>query len=481
MKEKIDILIVEDEGIVARDLQRRLEKYGYSVMAIVPSGRAALIKTEKFKPDLVLMDIVLRGKMDGIETAEKIHEQFNIPVIYVSAYVDKKKIKRARITEPYGMIIKPFEDIQLQAIIDMALYRHKMEKKLKESEEQYRDLVEKSGVGILIDDIDGKITYSNNRLAEMFGYSHNEMKKLTIQSLIHQDDLDRVMAYHKIRYRGGKAPLRFEFKGIRKNKKEIFLEVSMAMIKRDNQNIGTRSYFIDITERKIAEQKFLEYQQQLRSLASELSLVEEKERRIIARDIHDRIGHTLAIIKLKFAEIENDLKQHEHIDILKEIRELINQTIQDTRTLTFEISPTILYELGFEAALDWLVEQFQKKHEMHIDVSVDHKSKPLENDIQIVLFKSIRELLINVLKHAETRFVKISIIEEAQKIRIDIEDQGIGFDSSEIEKGFSIKRGFGLFNIGERLAQFGGDFKVISSPNKGTKVTLLAPLKINKP
>lgn len=478
MQEKINILIVEDEGIVARDLQKRLEKYGYAVTAIVPSGEAALKKIEKFKSDLVLMDIVLRGKMDGIDAAEKIHNQFNIPVIYVSAYVDKKRIQRARTTEPYGIIIKPFEDIQLQAVIDMALYRHNMEKKLKDSEERYRDLVEKSGVGILIDDKEGNITYFNNRLTEMFGYSPNEMEKITIHSLIHPSDVERVKSYHRKRLQGEISPLRYEFQGIRKDKSVIFLEVSVVLIKKEKRNIGTRSYFIDITERKIAEQKFLEYQRQLRSLASELSLVEEKERRIIANDIHDQIGHNLAIIKLKFSEIENELKQPDHIKRLQEMRELINQTIQGTRTLTFEISPTILYELGFEAAVDWLAEQFQQKHDMKIKVSDDEEFKPLENDVQIVLYKSVRELLINVLKHANTKNVNILLKRKNQKIQIDIQDRGIGFDSSKLNRGISHTGGFGLFNIGERLAQFGGDFKVKSSPGKGTQVTLLAPLKI---
>ena len=137
------IMLVEDEIIVAADVKNRLENMGYDVLGIFDTGEEAIQKAGELKPDMVLMDIVLKGEMDGIDAAQKIREQFDIPLIYLTAYSDKKTLERAKVTEPFGYVLKPFEDREIQSAIEMALYKHQMEKKLKESEEKYRKLVEK--------------------------------------------------------------------------------------------------------------------------------------------------------------------------------------------------------------------------------------------------------------------------------------------------------------------------------------------------
>lgn len=137
------IILVEDEIIVAADVKNRLENMGYSVLGIFDTGEEAIEKVGELKPNLVLMDIVLKGEMDGIDAALKIRELFNIPIIYLTAYSDEKTLERAKVTEPFGYVLKPFEDREIQSAIEMAIYKHQMEKKLKESEEKYRKLVEK--------------------------------------------------------------------------------------------------------------------------------------------------------------------------------------------------------------------------------------------------------------------------------------------------------------------------------------------------
>ncbi len=132
---KIQILVVEDESIVAKDIQMSLKDLGYAVSAVVSSGEEAIKKAEENNPDLVLMDIVLQDEMDGITAADQIRSRFNIPVIYLIAHAEEKTLERAKITEPFRYIIKPFEDQELHTIIKIAIYKHKMEKKLKESEE----------------------------------------------------------------------------------------------------------------------------------------------------------------------------------------------------------------------------------------------------------------------------------------------------------------------------------------------------------
>jgi CheY-like chemotaxis protein len=135
------ILVVEDEMIVAKGLQRKLEKLGYTVTGMVSTGEEAINAARSTSPDLILMDIILKGDMDGIEAAQEIREQCNIPIIYLTAYADKEILKRARVTRPYGYIIKPYKKSELMANIEMALYKNKLDKEeMVDYEDVYRDV-----------------------------------------------------------------------------------------------------------------------------------------------------------------------------------------------------------------------------------------------------------------------------------------------------------------------------------------------------
>jgi CheY-like chemotaxis protein len=128
-----NILIVEDEIIIAADLKGRLENLGYNIVGISATGNDAIMKTGETHPDLVLMDIMLKGNMDGIDTAQKIRDLYDIPVIYLTAYFDDEILNRAKITEPFGYILKPFEDMRIQSAVEMAVYNYHIEQKLKNS------------------------------------------------------------------------------------------------------------------------------------------------------------------------------------------------------------------------------------------------------------------------------------------------------------------------------------------------------------
>lgn len=157
MMDKTKILVVEDESIVAKDLQNKLEKLGYSVPAFVTRGEDVIKKIEETKPYLVLMDIKLEGKMDGIDATNRINSQFDIPVVYLTAYADEKTLKRAKLSTPFGYILKPFQTRELHTVIEIALYKHKMEKKLKNSEERYRAYVVATSQIIWIIDPDEEV------------------------------------------------------------------------------------------------------------------------------------------------------------------------------------------------------------------------------------------------------------------------------------------------------------------------------------
>ncbi len=139
---KVKILIVEDESIVAKDIQNSLKKIGYQINAIVNSGDKAIREVEENKPDIILMDIMLKGSMTGIEAAKQIKDRFSIPVIFLTAYADDTTLNKAKITEPYGYIIKPFREKELQTTIEMALYKYEKDEEIKKERDLYHSLIE---------------------------------------------------------------------------------------------------------------------------------------------------------------------------------------------------------------------------------------------------------------------------------------------------------------------------------------------------
>jgi PAS domain S-box-containing protein len=236
-------------------------------------------------------------------------------------------------------------------------------------------------------------------------------------------------------------------------------------------------YVRDITPRKQAEKQIRTYQERLRSLASQLSLTEERERRRIALALHDRIGQTLALCKIKLGALRESASSTDLVGPLDEIHKLIEGIIRDTRSLTFELSSPILYELGLEAAVEWLAEQIQDQHGILSNFEDDRQPKPLDDDVRVLLFQAVRELLVNVVKHAQARNVKVSMRRDGSDMRLTVEDDGVGFYAVPIGSRWSRSEGFGLFSIRERLDYLGGHLEVESESGHGTRATLVAPLK----
>ena len=180
---KANILIVEDEAIIASVIARALKKFGYKVIDILNTGEAAVAEALQKKPDLILMDIRLQGAVDGIAAAELIQEQMDIPIIYLTAYADEPTLERAKKTKPYGYIPKPFQEIELKTTIEMALYKHKFEIRLKVSEAKFRSLFENSQDMIYIADADNRLLEVNPAGLKLFGYSYAEMLNSNMESL----------------------------------------------------------------------------------------------------------------------------------------------------------------------------------------------------------------------------------------------------------------------------------------------------------
>lgn len=252
---EVKILIVEDESIVAMDIKHRAEGLGYLVTAVTPSGEESLEKVAENRPDLVLMDIVLKGEMDGIEAAQKIRDAYDIPVVYLTAYSDERTLKRAKITQPFGYIIKPFEDRELHSAVEVALYKHQMEIKLKESEKWLSTTLESIGDAVIATDKDGKLKFMNPVACQITGWAHNEAigQSLTkIFKVIHEesglrvdDPVTKVVENDTIIDLPTPALL------INKEGERIPIDDSIAPIKDENGNIiGVALVFRDVTQRR---------------------------------------------------------------------------------------------------------------------------------------------------------------------------------------------------------------------------------------
>jgi len=181
--EKIRILIVEDESLVARDIENMITSLGYEACGIANTGDEAAEKAARSRPDLVLMDVIIKGNLDGIAAAEKIWESFHIPVIYVTAYADEQTLKRAKATEPFGYILKPFDERELKVAIEMAFYKSQMGLKLREREEWLSALLKSIGDGVIATDKSGRITFMNPLAEKLTGWRHEEALRKSLAEI----------------------------------------------------------------------------------------------------------------------------------------------------------------------------------------------------------------------------------------------------------------------------------------------------------
>jgi PAS domain S-box-containing protein len=232
----------------------------------------------------------------------------------------------------------------------------------------------------------------------------------------------------------------------------------------------------DITESRLTEQQLLAYQAQLRHLATELSLAESRERRRLADDLHDNIGQTLFMIKMKVDLCREWAPDQAALQALNEVSESIRQIITDLRALIVEMSPPTLSVLGLEAGLGTLAENIEREHGIQVRYQADSQTAPLSDDMKDLLYRASRELVINAVKHARPETISLAITHTPHQIRIDVEDDGMGFNPDDIGRVAEKHSGFGLFSIRERLDPIGGRLILDTSPGKGTRASLLAPL-----
>lgn len=294
--------------------------------------------------------------------------------------------------------------------------------------------------------------------------------------VIHPDDRERVTSAVRLA-REGRSGLDIEYRILLENGviKHVH-RVSEPILARNGRLIRSLGTLQDITRQKLQQERLEQYQKRLSVLMSQLALVEEQERRRIATGLHDSTIQNLGLSKFKLFVLQKSLPDNVPHGPLNEVIETIDRAIKDTRSLVFELSPPVLYELGFVPAVEWLAEQIYLQRGLVCEVYSDDLPKPLDSPIMVMLFQIVRELLVNCAKHAGASKAIIRINRVADRIRIEVTDDGSGFETGVLDDSISGQHGFGLFSIRERLINIGEQLQIDSGPG-GTTISFSVPLK----
>lgn len=354
------LLVVEDESIVAKDIQHRLRNLGYEVPAVVAYGEKAIEKAGELQPDLVLMDIFLKGEMDGIQAAEEIKRLYEIPVIFLTAFADPNTLQRAKVTEPFGYILKPFEERELLTAIEMALYKHKMEKKLKESERWLSVTLKSIGDAIITTDMAGKITFMNTVAENLTGWKLSEAQNRELFGIFNViDEAGKTLESptSRVTREDAAATQQNNVLLIARNGNEIAIDSSAAPIRDDKNNtIGAVLVFRDITERMQTEEALQFTQFSVDHAADSAFWVQEDGKLFYVNDAAcQSLGYRRdELLKMSVSDISADISQQDWPDHLKELKEHGRWTFEsryktkDGRQFPVEITTNVLEFNGKE-------------------------------------------------------------------------------------------------------------------------------------
>ena len=350
--------------------------------------------------------------------------------------------------------------------------RKRAEEALMESEEKYRQLFTVESGAIVLVDAEGLRFVDVNQSAEkLYGWTKEEFLTLTVANISAEPDRTVVdtgrVALGELTW----VPLRYH----RRKNGEVFpVEISAGTFTLRDRRIVC-AVMRDITERVRSTQALADYQKRLRTMASEKALSEERERRRIAVGLHDQIGQSLALVCMRLERLAETTGATKQGDEFREMLGRLGEALKATRTLTFELSPQILYEFGLVPAVAALGQELQQRHGVSFSTSCEGEVAGHEKDVLILLYQSIRELLTNVIKHSRARRCHISFFAQSDGMVINVQDDGIGFDPDAARLQGASRRSFGLFSIQERLHGLGGGMEIESRPRQGTLVTLWVP------
>jgi len=479
------IMVVEDEGVVAQDIKFTLKSLGYSIPAIASSGEEAIAKINEFSPDLVLMDIRLKGKMDGIKATKKISEDFDIPVVYLTAYADEKTIARAKKTMPYGFVIKPFEKNDLKSVIEVALYRHKRERDLQVREKLSNRIFDRSPIGMAIIDMNFRIRKVNGALLKILETSKEELVRASFFGLMEAADSKILKKDINDLVSRDDETIIFESSLGANRIKTAVASVTFTLIRDDE---GEPWYYLamieDITERKNYEEK-LEKDKNRAEECTEHSLA------FLSNMSHEIKTPLSTIIGYSNLMLNSDAKG-ESRDYLENIREsgnlllsiinnILDQTKIDAGQIVLEHIPYSLESVINNAASSASVLLSQRGKMVAVRKSVPGCINSIVLGDPTRVQQVMNNLMSNAVKFTSEGFIEFGFsVKGGSMLELYVRDTGIGVDPQYHARIFepfqqaeaSTTRKYGGTGLGLAISKklvelMGGEIKLVSKTGQG--------------
>ncbi len=487
--DKIKILVVEDEIIIAMEIADRLASMGYEVLRIVANGNDAINVALQEKPNLILMDIMIQGDMDGIETATKIRNVSDIPVIYLTANADEATLQRAKTSDAFGYLIKPFEERELGTTIEMALYKHKMEARLRANEEQFRSLFENSTIGIYRMNLEGTILLANHEILKILGC--NSLEELGNKKAYDfmEGGADTLKKMFEEIQRKGRIK-NYKLNVLRGDGSKIPVSMSGSFVKDHN---GVRR--MDGTIEDISLQQ--RYQRELikaKEKAEESDRLKSEFLAGMSHEIRTPINTIMSFVSL----LEEDLKGKNNSEYDEIFHAIELGSLRLTRTVD-SILNMAQFQAGtfevFKTKIDLVEDILQDLHNEFQNTANQRGLKlKFKNDAtktkilgdKYSLSQLFVNLIDNALKYTKEGFVEVKVYHDEDGIlSVDVVDTGIGISESFLptlfkpfsqeEQGYSRKfdgNGLGLALVKKYCEINDAFIQVSSKKNKGTKFTV---------
>ncbi len=421
------------------------------------------------------------GKHDGVLKAEILKGYTDAILEYIAA-IDWEKggipvIDPAISADPHaGKVINAISMIKME-IDSLIQERMAAEKILAESEKRFRQLVEHSHAGIFTYDYQsGTIVRTNDAALAILGLErdavvgHSPLDFMTPESqVLLKERLALLLA-------GNPISSVVEYQIVDKSGQIKWVLINAHVNHRGGKPDSANVIMTDISHLKQIEIELLEYQVKLKGLSIKLSMTEEAQRREMASQLHDRVSQELFGAQLQLAAFEKTLNDPEQIRALAGIKDQIVSVIRETKALTFDLSPPVLYDLGFAEAVESLAAATRAKHRFNVQTAFQGEMDRIDEGIKIIYYRNIKELIHNAVKHAAARNIEIRITNARSRLTAEVKDDGDGFDTRYPAGQPDLQKGYGLFDIREKINHLGGSLDILSSPGAGTRVRMTIPL-----
>ena len=469
------IMVVDDEAIITTQLEERLAAMGYEVAGKASSAEKCLDMARKLRPDLILMDIVMPGKLDGIEASEIIKKELGIPVVFLTAYADDDFVKRAKCTDPYGYIVKPFHEGEIKAAIEVALRRRGLERHLSESEEKYRSIIASAEDAIVSVDAQGNVELWNHAAEIMFGYTAEEIVGKPVADIVPERfRSELVKTMERAISKGGSVTIgsAIEFHGLRKDGSEFRMEISVTTWE-TKRGVFLTGIIRDITERKRVEEALRRSEYTMRQMTKLFVQSHEDERQQIAIEVHDRIAQTLSGAFLQLQALEPAIEKGSGAEkILPKALVLLQECIGECRNIMEYLYSPVLHDFGLIAVMDEELRDFQEATGCRAHFDARCPERP-PREVEVTVYRIFREALTNVRRHAKAKEVVVTLTHRNDRVALQVKDDGQGFNPGAEMR---IKQVGGLMIMRRRAELSGGTFEVWSVPGQGTTVKVQLPL-----